>query len=177
MSQSKVFAPFLAKDAAGSSSLSSKSPISVVDESMAMMSFAGTLLMSFFAGKDVISFISNWISSPTWYQVGDSIPLLSSFSLLLPMIPLEILYLTVNFVGNWNAKSVNILYILSIIPISVSYVVEFLYLTSIYVNFSYKKNIILLSAQTTFFSAVYIDLYLVEWTCFRSAQCSRPYVL
>jgi hypothetical protein len=67
---------------------------------MAMMSFAGTVLMSFFAGSDVVGFVSSWMVQPTWYQHD------SALGSLIPPVPLEFIYLTVNFVGNWNAKAV-----------------------------------------------------------------------
>jgi len=119
--QGIVFAPFLEEDNAreaqqqqhqdGSNNNKDVNIVSVIDESMAMMSFLGTGLMALIAGKDVYRFISNWISNPTWFQLGSD----SSSSWLMPFflmtnltlwLPLEFIYLTINFVGNWNSRLV-----------------------------------------------------------------------
>lgn len=67
-----------------------------VDESVTMMSAIGTCIMALLAGRDAVQYIHHWAVSPTWL----SLPILGV------TLPLEFFLLSLNFVGNWNAKKI-----------------------------------------------------------------------
>lgn len=69
-----------------------------VGESIVVMSAIGTLLMLLVAGPDFVKFMTAWSTNPTW----TTLPGLPQLSL-----PVELLFLIVNFVGNWNAKKMS----------------------------------------------------------------------
>ena len=64
-----------------------------VDEVVMMQGLLGSLLMSLVCGREAVGFIWSWIQEPVWYSVTDGI-----------LVPAELLFLSFNFVGNWNSK-------------------------------------------------------------------------
>ena len=71
---------------------------SITDEAVVMMSAIGTFLMAAVSGSEVLSFLAKWVAEPTLFTL--------KFSFFRTAVPLELIFLAVNFYGNWNSKKV-----------------------------------------------------------------------
>mmetsp|Transcript_23088 Transcript_23088/g.52072 ORF Transcript_23088/g.52072 Transcript_23088/m.52072 type:complete len:383 (+) Transcript_23088:102-1250(+) len=107
--QARIFAPHLAEEAAAKKA-GKPFASGVVDEAVVVMGAVGTLLMALIAGPEVMTFLRAWFQRPTWWVPPLPPGLLSAGPPLglaaPPALPLELLFVSANFVGNWNAKKI-----------------------------------------------------------------------